>query len=298
MWTSGGHQRLYLPFMDSHGHIKMGLKPLKMQDWLEIDDQFVAYLTRKTELLQHHYREVFVSISGSEAGQREVLDLLVDYLPQRFPQYYQRQGDRIENLLMQECWNISDFESKPLDLAGRLVQEDLCLMQRSSDGYILSAASVCFPSNWRLPDKLGQPLNQIHEPVPQYAEKLENSVNNFFDHLKVTRPVYRLNWTIVDTPELSLRGSQNFRRLDEITVENAGQKLWIRVERQTLRRLAKSNHVLFTIRTYIYPFSIVKSDPAIARSLSTAIQQMPSTTQRYKHLLSIRKVLLDYLNRI
>lgn len=307
MLTSGMQQRLYLPFMDSHGGIKMGLKPLKLADWIEIDDQFVAYLTRKQELFQHHYSKVFAGLSGSEAGQREVLDLLLDYLPERFPQYYQRRGDlsgaearsdRIENLLMQQCWNMSDFEAKPLDLAARLVQEDLCLMQPSPEGYILIAASVCFPSNWRLEDKLGQPLNQIHEPVPQYREKLKTPVNNYFEHLKVDRPTYRLNWTIVDTPELFLRNSKNSRRLDEITVENAGQKLWIRVERQTLRRLAKSNNILFTIRTYIYPFSILESEPAIAQNLSTAIQQMPSSMQRYKHFLSIREVLLDYLNSI
>ncbi|MBE9169640.1 DUF3445 domain-containing protein [Pleurocapsales cyanobacterium LEGE 06147] len=274
----------------------MGLKPLKWQDWIEIDDQFVAYLTRKQELFQDRYPEVFASLSSSEAGQKEVLDLLLDYLPQRFPQYYQRRGDRIENILMQQFWNISDFEAKPLDLAGRLVQEDLCLMRSSPDGYILIAASVCFPSNWRLEDKLGQPLDQIHKPVPQYTEKLEDSTNNFFDHLKVDCPVYRLNWTIVDTSELSLRGSKSFSQLDEITVENAGEKLWIRVERQTLRRLEKSNHVLFTIRTYLYPLSIVESNPAIAQNLSTAIQQMPSEIQRYKHLLAIRKILLDYLN--
>lgn len=297
MLTTGGHQRLYLPFMDSQRGIKMGLKPLKLEDWIEIDDQFVPYLTRKKELLQHHYSEVFASLSGSETGQREVLDLLLDYLPQRFPQYYKRRGDLIENLLIQQCWNIADFETKPLDLAGRLVQEDLCLMQRNCEGYILIAASVCFPSNWRLEDKLGQPLARIHKPVPKYTEQLASPVNNFFEHLKVACPVYRLNWTIVDTPELFLRDSQNSRRLEEITVKNAGEKLVIRVERQTLRRLEKSHHILFTIRTYIYPLLIVETDRAIARSLSTAIQQMPSTIQNYKHLLSIQEILLDYLSK-
>ncbi|OKH26769.1 hypothetical protein NIES593_01610 [Hydrococcus rivularis NIES-593] len=293
------NQRIYLPFADSRWRMKMGLKPLKLEDWIEIDERFTAYLARKQELLEHHYREVFASLPGSERSQKEVLNLLLDYLPKHFPSHYQRQGDRIESLLVQQSWNVADFETNPLDLAGRLVQEDLCLMQPSPDGYILVAASVCFPFHWRLPDKLGQPLARIHQPVPEYAQKLEEPVNNFFMRLKTDCPGYRLNWGIVDTPDLSLARPRNPSRSDApFTVDSLGEKLWLRVERQTVRRLETSNCVLFTIRTYIYPLSILESYPAIARNLSAAIQQMPLAMQRYKDILPVREVLLDYLGKI
>jgi hypothetical protein len=38
---------------------------------------------------------------------------------------------------------------------------------------------------------------------------------------------------------------------DPVTVDNAGERLHLRVERQTLSRLPRSNAVLFTIRTYM-----------------------------------------------
>ena len=42
-------------------------------------------------------------------------------------------------------FEIAAWEGAPLELAGRLVQEDLCLMQRGDAGYRLVAAVLCFP---------------------------------------------------------------------------------------------------------------------------------------------------------
>src|SRR5215831_9392054 len=48
-------------------------------------------------------------------------------------------------------------------LAGAVV-EDLCLLVRPPDGgpWVLGAGAVCFPSHWRLADKLGRPVAAIH----------------------------------------------------------------------------------------------------------------------------------------
>ncbi|NJO40338.1 MAG: DUF3445 domain-containing protein [Cyanobacteria bacterium CRU_2_1] len=288
---------VYLPFTETQWQLRMGLKPLNLHDWIEIDNEFVFYLDRKIDLLQHHYSSVFASLPGSEVGQKEVLDLLLNYLPERFPEYYQRHNQQITNQITQQTWNINEFADNPLDLAGRLVQEDLCLMQANSDSYILSAASVCFPLHWQLRDKLGHPIAQIHAPVPGYAEKLERPVNDLFDRLRPDRPGYRLNWSFVDTPELFLGYHRNSQPT-AITVDNARDTLWFRVERQTLRRLEKSNGILFGIRTYLYPLSILETEKTIAHTLSAILQQMPIGMQQYKNLLPLRDAILGYLNRI
>ena len=77
----------------------------------------------------------------------------------------------------------------PLDEAGRLVQEDLCVLVERTAATVLEAASLCFPSHWRLHEKLGRSLAAIHAPVPHYAEELEAKVDTFFDRLRVDRPV-------------------------------------------------------------------------------------------------------------
>ncbi len=279
--------------------MSMGLKALNAKDWIEIDEHFAEELALKDKLLKKQYSDVFASLPESRPSQKEVLDLLLNHLLQQFPQYYRQQGTTIENITTGQVWDVADFEAAPLDLAGRLVQEDLLLMQPSSEGYRLVAASLCFPSRWRLREKLGRPLTQIHSPVPEYQDKLERPVDNFFDRLKVNHPAWRLNWSILDSPELFLPQAREKQDLDTtLDAKNAGEKLWIRVERQTLRRLRVSSDILFTVRTYVHPLKVLEDDPAIARNLAEAVKQIPPDMQRYKNLLPIREALLDYLTQV
>lgn len=283
-------QRIYLPFGDRT--LTLGLKPLSIADWIEIDDQFVSYLQRKTELLKTHQSEVFASLPNTQIAQQEVLDLLLEHLSEQFPELYDRTFKTITVKATNQTWNIDQFE--PLDVAGRLVQEDLCLMQPSDRGYILAAASLCFPLRWRLLAKLGNPMMQIHQPVPDYPEQLGNPVDRLFDRLKVDRPVFRLNWSIVETPELYL-GYQSHSSTH--SVELTPDDLWIRVERQTLRRLAQSGWILFMIRTYRYPLMLLKDYPDCAIALSSLMQELSPEMQLYKNLLPIRQMLLTALEQ-
>ncbi|WP_084544373.1 heme-dependent oxidative N-demethylase family protein [Chroogloeocystis siderophila] len=289
---------LYLPFADGQWRMAMGLKPLQLQHWIEIDEDFADELNYKDKLLKERHSEVFGSLPESEAAQQEVLQLLLEHLLQYFPDYYQQQDNCVVNKITGQVWHLNDFAANPLDLAGRLVQEDLCLMQLKHE-YVLTAGSVCFPARWRLSEKLGRPLVQIHDPVPGYAQKLEQSVNKYFHHLKPECPGYRLNWGIVDSPELCLTQRHSTEAFGtDITADNAGEKLWLRVERQTLRRLPVSDGILFTIRTYVYSLQKLASDPAIASQLATVVQQIPPEVQIYKNIFPIQTALLAYLQRV
>jgi dimethylamine monooxygenase subunit A len=297
----------YLPFLDGQWRLAMNLKPLQLADWIEIDAEFERELELKSQLLEQRHADVFVSLPSSLPAQREVLDLLVNHLCEYFPERYRQHNDQLQNLSSEQVWEIvqpnhrSPMQSgpEPLELASRLVQEDLCLMEQVEAGsinapYMLTAASVCFPSRWELQPKLGKPLTQIHQPVPAYDQKLANPVDQFFARLKSNHPVYRLNWSIVDSPDLFLESRFDTQPNPAITAANAGETLWLRVERQTLRRLPQTKAILFTIRTYINPLATC-CDPATATQLNHAIQQIPTAMQAYKSLAPIREALLSYL---
>lgn len=288
----------YLPFADGQWRMSMGLKSLNLQEWIEIDEHFAKELALKDKLLKNQYSDVFACLPESRLSQKEVLDLLLNHLVEHFPQHYRQQGTTIGTICTGQVWDITHFEAVPLDLAGRLVQEDLLLMQPSPEGYILTAASLCFPSRWRLREKLGHPLAQIHASVPGYHDKLERPVDGFFDRLKVNHPAWRLNWSIVDSPELFLAQEKGQDVDTTINAENAGEKLWIRVERQTLRRLEVSGDILFTIRTYVHPLQMLEGNRAIAHNLAEAVKQIPLGMQIYKNLLPIREALLGYLEQL
>lgn len=295
-----GNRTLYLPFMQGW-RLSLGLKPLSPADWIEIDGDFAAQLQLKQSLLENCYTQVFVSLPESRSMQQAVLDLLLNHLSEYFSSYYTIDDRSITNRITGQSWQIADFADRPLDLAGRLVQEDLCLMTPGPSSYHLAAASVCFPSRWSLPEKLGQPLAAIHHPVPGYAERLQQPVNQVFDRLKLEYPGCRFNWSIVESPDLFLPpaaigpSDPTAITATKITATNAGERLWFRVERQTLRRLPIGSAILFTIRTYVYPLHWLKQDAIVAHQLAAAIRQLPPATQQYKSLVAIRSVLLDYL---
>jgi len=288
----------YLPFADGQWRLNLGLKGLNLPEWIDIDQHFIKELALKDNLLKNQYSDVFASIPESQSSQQAVLDLLLNHLLDYFPQYYQQQGTIIENRCTGQVWNIADFEAAPLDLAGRLVQEDLLLLQPSPSGYILAAASLCFPLRWRLSEKIGRNLAQIHAPVPGYEKKLKSPVDGLFERLKFEHPSWRMNWSIVDTPELFLPPSQTTDLDTIINKENAGEKLFLRRERQTLRRLSQSQDILFTVHSYVDPLKSFENDPSMAAKLAQAIQQIPTEMQSYKNLLPIREALLGYLNQI
>jgi hypothetical protein len=247
-------------------------------------------LLAKRRLLAERHGEVFAALSGTEAAGAEVLALLADHLPKRFPTQYPRMNTTIAVAATGELVGIGTPGVHPLETAARLVPEDLCLMRGTDAGYILAAACVCFPSRWRLADKIGRGLGMIHAPVPGYAGQLGGAVDRFFARITVDKPVWRLNWTIHDSPEpfqpaAAKRGAPG----------DFGRDVFLRVERQTLRRLPASGDVLFTIRTYIRPLGEIAQDADVARRLAAAIENLPPPMRDYRSLTHFADALVAWL---
>jgi hypothetical protein len=279
----------------------MGLVPLDLHEWIAPDEHLTTELLEKERLLCERHDEVFAALPEATAGATEVLRLLAEHLPARFPTLYRRCGDWLDNLCTGQRWNLCSQILHPLDLAGRLVQEDLCLMRSDAEGksYRLVGASVCFPTRWRLTDKIGQSVGAIHAPVPGYEEQLGTMMERFFQRLKIARPVWRLNWTLLDNPALFQPvGHGRSAPNTAITAQNAGEMLWLRMERQTLRRLPQSGDILFTIRVYVRPLHTLTQQPAHAAALATAIRALPAAMQRYKSLPPFLDAVLAWLEHV
>jgi hypothetical protein len=282
----------YLPFEAGPHRLQMGLMALKPQDWIEIDDTLAATLLAKRRLLADRHDDVFAALPGTEAAGAEVLDLLAEHLTRRFPAHYPRMNTTIAIAATGELVGIGTPGVHPLETAARLIPEDLCLMRRTDDSYILAAACVCFPSRWRLADKIGRSLAEVHGPVPDYAAMLGRPVDRFFDKIAADRPVWRLNWTIHADSQPFQPVSPKVEGLDPT---NFGERVALRVERQTLRRLPRSGDVLFTIRTYFTPLGAIVRDPETARRLAAAIEALPPALRDYRSMTSFAEALAAWL---
>lgn len=288
-------QAVHLPFGRGPYRMAMDLVAVAEADWFELDQLYLAEMAERRRLLATAHGEVFAALPVSDAAREEALDLVVTALTTHHPDWFSREGVVLRNHLIGESWGRGAID--PLELAGRLVQEDLCLIQNSEDGPAFTAAVLCFPSRWRLMDKIGKPLSAVHGPVPLYADRLARPVDRFMRHLRPGHIASRLNWSLLDDPALYQPGGK--WRVDggsDITPENAGCRVFLRVERQTLRRLPVTGAVLFGIRVHVYPLDQVIDRPDRAAALTEAVRALPAEVQHYKSLLPFREALMGWLH--
>ncbi|MDE0808564.1 MAG: DUF3445 domain-containing protein [Alphaproteobacteria bacterium] len=292
-------QPRYLPYTSGKFRLAMGLVALDLDQWIEPDEAFRDELMEKDQLLAKRHGDVVDTRPGSETAQREVLDLLVTHMNQHHPDLVLVEGNALTVGPTGRSYRLDEWSGSAIDLAGRLVQEDFCLMAPGGNGYTLEAASLCFPSRWLLADKMGHPMAAIHDPVPGFHDKLARPVDRFFDHLHVDRPVWRLNWSVNDDPTLFQPVRRQEVAADEaISRENAGERLFVRCERQTLRRLPDTGWILFTIKTSVDPVSTLTVHPQAAAGIAAAVRELPEGTRRYKNIAPYQAALLSYLDMI
>ena len=182
-----------------------------------------------------------------------------------------------------------DFTAPPLRRAASLVDDDLCLMERREGGWTLTAASLCAPSFFSAEDAVGKSLAGLHGPVTGFGERLLPRVGRIFDALAADSIVERRNWSVVASGELFLPDSTPVRaRQPLIAPEDAGRELYLRMERQTLRRLPRTGGLLFTIRIWRHPLEDLRADPdrlaAFAGAWDRVMQEEGKTFRDYKGL--------------
>lgn len=289
---------MHTPYDGSHKLFTIGVKPLDPAGWIDVDDKLLPYLDEKDRLAERVPEKIFVAEPGTEAAQAEVLTLLADHLPERFPDVYQRLGPQIDIIPAFRRVRL-DTPYPPLLIAGGLVQEDLVLMRRGDNGWRLAAAHLCFPSSWRLHEKFGKALQDIHAPVPDFGRDTRNAtiIERMFDNLRPEQPVMRWNWSLHADDVLHHPHSAGQWRFGDDKIDS----LYFRLERQTLRKLPESGDILFTIRIYLDPLKAMEAQPNAAELAQGLIGQLRTYTPAqldYKGLTLERDRLIARLEEI
>lgn len=236
-------------------------KTLALADWLAPDAALGTQLAEKARLRQTHPSETFGEIEGSGAAQAELLALLIDYLPQHHGAIWRRDGEAITILPTGQSVAINAAES-PLAVAAQLVQDDLLLLERGAATWLLTAASLSFPSSWHLSEKLGQGLDTIHDPVPGFGPGTRPAqiMARMFDAMRPETAMIRWNWSLYGDDRLfhpDATGADQPRFGTGPRAEN----MHLRVERQVLRKLPGTGAIAFAIRISIHPLDRLVHHP-------------------------------------
>lgn len=220
---------------------KNQLAPLSEADWLHVHptETYVREMSMRHMLLMDHDDEVTThgSKSGAKrsdedviAAEREVLDMVLDWLSQHEPARFKviAGGLEVQTLTpgYQHAFKISDFERCPMKLAALLVQEDLVLMReediaeggirpfgRSSlelqredhptgKRHVLVSGISCFSTN--VAKRFMLPMSGIHHPaVPGFQNHLQHAMNRFMAQI---------------TPEGHWRHNYMFQDFDNVLI--------------------------------------------------------------------------------
>jgi hypothetical protein len=260
---------MHTPYDGSSKLFAIGLKPLDTTGWIDADDRLSTDLAEKERLAAARWDEVFAAEPGTEAAQAEVLALLADHLPRRYPELYERDG----NALIVAGHRVPLDGQPALWTAARLVQEDLVIMRRGETGWRLAAASLSFPSSWRLAEKFSKPIHEVHAPVPGFGAGTRNAelIARMFDSMRPETPVIRWNWSIYGDADMFHPHNSPARRFGS---GDRADQVFLRVERQTLRLLPQSRDILFTIRIAVDPLAALERHSDAARIAATLIDQL------------------------
>ncbi|WPZ33837.1 DUF3445 domain-containing protein [Thalassobaculum sp. OXR-137] len=296
MTAAGTTAPRYVPYGKGRFQLTLGIKEVAPADWLDIDRFYSDHMAEKERLLAGSHGEVFAGLPGSEEAQQECLEAVLEALAAFHPGRVFADDRQVRTAWDGGRLNRADFADRPLDLAGRLVQEDLCLMQPGEDGHRLIAASLCFPARWRLADKIGRPMSAIHDPVPGFNDKLNRPVERFFSGVAADQVYMRLNWSVLDDPALFQPTGHGRKGIDPtITPQTVAARLHIRIERQTFRRLPNSGVLVFGIKTLVDPIGAIADRPDLAAAMLGSLRTMPADMRGYKSLAPFADALETWL---
>lgn len=230
----------FAPWMDPRTARLPGILPIEGADWLRVDDAYAAQMAERDRLIALHPEVVHGMLEPARPAAEELYATVLDWLAGqagfRVGAASVRRPDGVEVAL---------DPAMPLKTLGRLVQEDLCLMERRGGEHVLTGAILCFPASWSLDEKLGRPLLGIHVPVASYDPEIARRVQRLFDAIRPDQPLWRMNALIYRDPTLHQPKREGTPRTDR----RGGS--YVRAERQCLLRLPQTRAVVFSIHSYV-----------------------------------------------
>ncbi len=223
------------PWMAAKTRRLPGIQPVKAGEWLLRDEAFAAQMAYRDQLISTRRDSVFRAKADSLPMQKELLETVIAALDSG----YQKGG-----VITRPDGVCIALDGPPLLTAARLVQEDLLLMDMAAEPR-LTAAVLCFPASWTLDEKFGAGLMDIHGYVDEYTEEMAARVRRMFEAIRPDQPLWRANFLRYANPDL-----HQPRRVgaDKPAPVSGG---YVRVERQTLRKLPRTGAVVFGIHTYV-----------------------------------------------
>lgn len=303
----------YFPFGQEFD-LRMGTAVFTDKDRLiETDEHYIKEIAAKRNLLAENHAYYYRANENTELAQWDVVDKILTDLSLFEPENFILKKDgnnwHWHNKKLNESVDFvfgdkTTLPLEPLDWVGGQVQEDLVILS-NNDKAALVAGQLCFANGWCLNDKFDQPFLTIHAPAPAMVAPTMQSAQKLMERILVSKPVWRSSWNFKIWNHLDLSSKYNIAYNEALNLiapglhaGNIGDALYIRIERQTLTRLPRSNNILFGIHMYQNTLNDEQLTKEQATRMLNVIRTTPTEMLNYKAVSPFKNALVKYLENI
>ncbi|CAG7562727.1 unnamed protein product [Fusarium equiseti] len=289
--------RPYRPFRWAY-HQTMSLKKLDPDFWLEIESTYRSRIAQRQNLHAKHGSDVLQALPGSELACKELMEMVIQFICARYPQAFELHGRVFVNHILGVKQDLGQIE--PLLFLLNHVPEDFALTLRdpSTGRYCFRAGVICSSVGWKLSEKIGLGLPEIHAPVPDYKEKMEFSMDRFFTKMPTNSPIQRGSWGLeMHQPLFIPSEDPEFQTRLHQSPTLAERDVHLRVDWQTLRRLPLSGAIVFNFKALFTPMSEFRDEPYIPALVLKVLEEGKENIMRYKGTWHVEHVAKPALRR-
>ncbi|GAA5921727.1 hypothetical protein JCM1841_007108 [Sporobolomyces salmonicolor] len=280
----------------------MAHQPMHINNWIEIDSKYRREMAYKKEVISQHRDRCVLSLPENDAACGELLQTLVDYLPKRYPAFFQAlPGGGIWNKIFDErypnCARLMGTDA--LMVVSRLVQDDFLMGREREDGHVYFVGGlVAIPGFYDFSAKIGKSMREVHVPVPQFNEKILMSVERTLKRFKPHEPFERSSWEIVDDYNAFHHAIADLKEGEKLPAELHPKDYIFRIDHQTFRKLPNSRAVIFGVHPILRPLSSFADLPLVPALLATVHESAPEDLMKYKLVHCYQDRLIPYLKEL
>ncbi|KAF2125986.1 hypothetical protein P153DRAFT_378231 [Dothidotthia symphoricarpi CBS 119687] len=292
--------RPYRPFRWAY-HQTMSLTKMEPDWWLELENTYEERIKQRQALFAQHGEAVLQFLPGSELACKELMEMVLQFLCARYPQYFKLDNDNtiFHNGILHTTTILKNIH--PLHVLLNNVPEDFAIMLRDDKTglYVFRAGVICSALGWNVGTKIGLRLDEIHGPVPDYKEKMKFSMDRFFAKMPSDKPIQRGSWGI-EVGELLYMGPDDTAHKSQREHQSPDLSLsqcHLRVDWQTLRRLPLSGAVVFNFKALFTPVEQFRDEPYVPGLLLKVLNEGKGNIMAYKNTWHTDHVVKPALER-
>lgn len=297
----------FRPYRWATPAFQIGLQPIRPSEWLLVDPDYQDRMRDKRAQLAHAPDRFYKTLAGSLPAQHELRGMVVSHLVADHADAFSLSDGTLTFRSGTRRWDLRDTSVEPLWQLSDFVQEDFMLLEEIDGRPTITAASNAYSSSGRLVASVGRDVHWAHEPVPTLTSTLGSRIDRILRSVHADAPCARYNWQLTPMGSVFFPTDPHAANRSALSAVSAQLRddpslvpslLYVRVERQTLRRLPETRAIAFGIHTYSDPLSSLITDAVSRTALRELLTSYPRERLEYNEMDGIHGAVIAWIDSL